>query len=461
MAADPHLTIDPDVRESYARDASGLHLVPTGVYRPTSEAEVVAALADARARGWPLTPAGLRSSTVGGPLAARGAVLSLERLDAVRDVDAARGLAVAGPGVVLAALKAAAQAAGAYYPPDPTSEEECTLGGTVATNASGARTLRWGPTRRWVRRLRVVLADGSVLDLRRRGAHRKSTAGYGPFQDPIDLFIGSEGTLGVVTEVEVALLPPPPPFFGAFAYFPDVAAALRFVAAARASALLAPRCLELFDATALAIVRPQSRGVAVPAAATALVFFEADREGPGAAPLEAWQETLAAAGALVAATVVAEDAARQRELRRLRHLVPTTLNEWGAAHAAAGGRKVSTDCAVPPERLPELFAAADRLTAAAGVDLVVRYGHVGDGHPHIYMRGRDTAEVERLSDVAAALCAEALRLGGTVAAEHGVGKVKQRFLALQYPPPVLAAMRAVKRGFDPDGLLAPGNIFPP
>lgn len=449
---------DPDVRQSYAEDASGLWLVPDAVYRPTSEADVVSALADARARGLCVTPSAARTSTVGGPLAARGAVLSLERMTRVLRVDAAAGVAVAEPGVLLSDFKRAVQDAGAYYPPDPTSEEECTLGGTVATNASGSRTFRWGPTRDWVRRLRVVLADGQVLDLR-RGRHPKSTAGYGPLQDPIDLFVGSEGTLGLVTEVEVALAPPPPPFFAAFGFFDGVAAALRFVLAARTlAAAERPRCLELFDRTALDIVRPHAGGVAIPEDAGAMVFFEAD-VAPAARSLDGWGALLDVHGAHGDATIVAETGDRQRALRRLRHRVPTTLNEWGGAHRPAGGRKVSTDFAVPPDRLPEMFATIDRVTAAAGVDLVVRYGHVGDGHPHVYMRGRDAAEVARLYDVAETLCREALRLGGTVAAEHGIGKVKHRFLALQYAAPILAAMRGVKRALDPEGLLAPGNVF--
>lgn len=456
MATSP--TTDPTVAASYSEDASGLCILPEAVYRPSDGKELRGVLDDARGRGLALTAAGLRSSTVGGPLASRGAVLSLEKMSAIREIDPVRGFAVAGPGIVLADFKEAIRLAGAFYPPDPTSEGECTLGGTVATNASGSRTYRYGTTRDWVRRVRVLLADGTELDLRRR-APKKCTTGFAAFRDPIDLFIGSEGTLGIISEVEIALRPPPPPAFAAFAFFADVAAAVAFVQDVDADIRLAPRCLELFDSTAVDIIRPDSGGISIPGDAEALIFFEEEAEDIDAR-LPLWLAALGRHTPFADATVVARHPPEQRELRRLRHAIPSTINEWAVAHREAGGRKVSTDFAVPLVHLPRMLEHVEATRRAAGVDLVVVYGHVGDGHPHVFMRGRDAEEVTRLYDVARAICREAVRLGGVVAAEHGIGKVKHPFLDLQYPPSVLRAMRAIKRELDPECMLAPGNIFP-
>ena len=360
-------------------------------------------------------------------------------------------------------VKAAAAEHGLLYAPDPTSEWECSVGGTVLTDASGARTLKYGSTRRYVRRIWGVLGTGEAICWSRNDAE-KNTAGYAPFRNPVDLLVGSEGTLGLVTRVELDLLARPESYTGMMVFFPTLDELIQFVLAARASSELAPRAMELFDAAALEILRPHAGGLAIPSAerATAAVYVE-EEHGHDAMEeaLTPWLELMEAHGALVDDTLVADSEERVLAIRRLRHSLPATLNERARACRDDGGRKVSTDWAVPIRELPGMIAAADRLCEEAGVHAWTRYGHIGNGHPHFNLVARNAEELQRYLAVSEAMCREAIARGGTVSAEHGIGKVKRDYLKLQVAPSALAAMRGVKLAFDPDGVLAPGNLFPP
>jgi len=451
---------DPDVLAGYREDASPLSGSPDGLVRPDSPEEVAAALAHANAERIPVTPCGLLSSTTGSGLAPSGWSLSTERLVGVESIDVARRVAVVAAGTVLREFKDEVEAAGLFYPPDPTSEKECAIGGTVACDASGARSFKYGATHRWLRAVEVALPDGS-LRWYRRPTISKDAAGYVGLRDPVRLFCGSEGTLGVVTRVEVDLLPRPEAFSAGLAFFEDVAGALAFVGVARARGSVQPRCLELLDAAALEIMAAQGSGIAIPSDAGAAVFFEEEHAlGAEMGVMEAfWTLLTESPGALPDATVIAADHNQQEALRVLRHAVPATLNEEGRSHQAAGGRKISTDWAVPFEHLAPFMARIDGWLAEAGIDRVARYGHVGDGHPHYNLIVRDSEEKARASAVVDRMCAEACALGGTVTAEHGVGKVKRTYARYRFGDWQLAAMKAVKGVFDPHGIMAPGNIW--
>jgi len=245
---------DEGVRRAYSADASGLVMVPEGVARPTSAAEVAALLAEASANGTAVTCAGGQTSTTGASISDKGIVLSLRGMDRVLELDPKARIVRAEPGVFIGELKRACAAQGLLLAPDPTSEEECTVGGAVACNASGARSLRYGATRSHVRALKVALADGSLVELRRPSLE-KNTVGYALAHDPVDWFVGSEGTLGVVVEVELGLLPLPQEVIGLAMPFATEQDALQFVVAARESRKVHPRCLEFFDRRALAIAR--------------------------------------------------------------------------------------------------------------------------------------------------------------------------------------------------------------
>jgi FAD/FMN-containing dehydrogenase len=449
---------DESIRRSFAADVSGLVLVPEGVVRPESAEEVADVVRQAADERTPVTAAGGQTSTTGASITDRGVILSLRGLDGILDIDVAMRTAHVEAGVSLGEFKRAVAAEGLLFAPDPTSEDDVTIGGAIACNASGARSLRYGATREHVLGLKVVLANGDVLEVRRPGLE-KNTAGYALAQDPVDWFVGSEGTLGVIVEAELALLPRPERVTGLAIPFRSEGEALRFVVAARESSRLVPRCLEYFDSAALVIARRSQGHETWLAGATAMVYAEeatGDEVGPS---FDEWLALAERHGAPTDDVLALASEAELRDARRFRHAVPAHMNERGASYRSAGGRKLSTDWAVPYRSLPEAIAEARALAGRAGVEQPVIYGHAGSGHPHQNFITRDAAEREAVEQVIEATLRHVLSLGGTVSAEHGIGKLKRRWLPLQVTAAQLGVMRAVKRELDPFGILAPGNIF--
>lgn len=450
------VTHDADLRASVARDASGLELVPDALARPGSVGEVRELLAWAARDRIPVTAAGGQSSTTGASVADRGLLLSLRGLDRVLDVDHAGRTVRVEAGAMLGPLKRQLAADGLLLAPDPTSEDDCTVGGAIACNASGARSLRFGATRAHVRGLTVLTIGGETLDIRRPQLE-KNTVGYAPLFDLVDWFTGSEGTLGVIVAAELALLPLPAHVTGLAFPFATEGDALAFVAAARERGSPAPRCLEFMDANALGIARTAASDPAWASGAAALVYAELDGDEPP--ELDGWLALAEEHAAIVDDVRAYEGEAALRDARRLRHAIPATMNERGARRRPYGGRKVSTDWAVPYRRLGEALAHARAEVAARGLEQPVTYGHAGNGHPHQNFIAQDAEELARITDAVGATLHHVLRLGGTVAAEHGIGKLKARWLPLQASGTQLALMRAVKRELDPHNLLAPGNIL--
>ncbi|TPW09758.1 MAG: FAD linked oxidase, partial [bacterium] len=374
------LTRDPDICQAYSEDASGLIGVPDAVARPTSAKEVADLIAWCAGRPVPVpvTAQGLRSSTVGSPLAMGGVALSLEKLDRIIDIDIVRGLVIAEPGINLGAFKKSVAEAGLFFPPDPTSENECTLGGAVMTNASGARSYRYGATRPWVEAIDLVLGDGRSTTIRRSHT-TKNTVGYFGFQNPVDLIVGSEGTLGVATKIVVRLLPNPAGHLSGMAFFRTLTDAVVFVQEADRKSrstghrgelermhgsrgAMQPRCLELFDDGSLTMIRPQAGSLNIPESARAAIYFEEECE-PDAldARLESWLALVESCQGLADDTIVATNEAQELELKRLRHALPSTMNERGRAARAAGGMKLGTDWAVPLESVGPMIEEATRL----------------------------------------------------------------------------------------------------
>lgn len=459
------VSLDADVRRAFARDASGMEMVPDAVARPADAREVVALLEEATAKRMHVTAAGAQSSTTGASISDRGMVLSLRDLARIEPPDADTRTIRVGAGALVADVRRAAEAANLLFTPDPTSEEESTIGGAIACNASGARSLRYGATRPHVRALTVVLADGTTHQLR-RPALEKNTVGYPITHDPVDWFVGSEGTLGVVVEAELALLPLPRHALGLAVPFTSEADALAFVVSARRSGAVHPRCLEYFDVLAMEIARASDGSAGWATDARALVYVEetgadamTSTEADDDLPLDAWLELAERHHALVSDIRVYDSPAALAAARRLRHAVPATMNERGARFRAAGGRKVSTDWAVPYPRLAEALGIARQIADAHGVAQAVAYGHAGNGHPHQNFIAEDADALGRIERVVEATLREVLAMGGTVAAEHGIGKIKRRWLPMQATPMQLSMMRAMKRELDPHALLAPGNVL--
>jgi FAD/FMN-containing dehydrogenase len=473
------LSTDPDTRQAFARDWSGLELLADAVARPRDATEVQELLREASATRTPVTPAGLQSSTTGASITDRGWLLSLATLSRIHDIDVVHRTMRVGAGARLADVRRAAAEAGLLFAPDPTSEEDSTVGGAIACNASGARSFRYGPTRTHVRALTVVLADGTRHTFH-RPALEKNTVGYPLGHDPVDWFVGSEGTLGVVVEAELALLPLPEQVIGLAIPFRSSAQALAFVVAARESAYgqlnpsrapiesaprsahdIAPRCFEFFDARAVDLVRSANPGTAWTDEVRALVYTEDARlqAHDVAAPLDAWLRLAEAHGALTDELRVYDGESALADARRLRHAVPSIMNARGARCRAQGGRKVSTDWAVPYHRLADALDMAHALADAAGVPRSVTYGHAGNGHPHQNFLAHNADELARLQPVLAATLTRVVAMGGTVAAEHGIGKLKREWLPLQITPLQQRVMHALKHTLDPYGLMAPGNVL--
>jgi len=450
------LSRDPDVRRSYSADVSGLVLLPDAVARPATIDDVQEVLRQATMDRVPVTPAGGQTSTTGASITDAGILLSMRAMDRVLDIDTSRRRAVVQPGVMLGALNRQLAPTGLHFAPDPTSEDDVSVGGAIACNASGARTLLYGTTRAHVRSLAVVQADGTLVRVGRSGLD-KNTAGYAFAHDPVDWFIGSEGTLGVIVEAELALTPLPDRVIGLGIPCSDEQSALALVTAIRESQLLHPRCIEYFDALALQIARDHS-GRDWASGANALIYVEDVASADVEPPLEEWLGLAEDHGAVGNLLVFDGDAAL-RDARKMRHAVPATMNERGSARRPHGGRKVSTDWAVPYPRLAAAIAEARTLVDAAGLAQPVIYGHAGNGHPHQNFIAHDATELGKIEVVVEATLKHVLSLGGTVSAEHGIGKLKRKWLPLQATPLQIGAMRSLKRELDPLGILAPGNIL--
>jgi len=451
---------DPDVLEQYRSDESGVKGTAAAAVRPKTAAEVVELVKESAASGTRLLPVGCQTATTGAAVPQDDVVVDLTHMAGVADIDPKRMVAEVLPGTITYALKEAVQAEGLYYPPDPTSEKESTIGGNVASNASGARTFRWGMTAHWVEGLEVVTGKGELHRLFQRTVD-KNTAGYLPFHDPSRLFLGSEGTLGFVTRVWVKLIADPGPFYAFILYFPSLRDALETAVDLRLARISpAPRCVELFDEQALELLGSHEKAPQLPTAAQAALYVEYDTNGRDLDRVI--EEDLAGIGhgLLLDDTFVGQTLAEKAYIRELRHHVPETGNQIAKTCHAQGGLKVSTEFCVPPRRLLEMMDFVDKTSAEAGVDLLVRYGHVGNGHPHVYTRGRNPAEVAKLKKLAHLWCERAVALGGTISGEHGIGKTRRDYLKYMYPPEFIAAMRGVKRALDPADIFAIGNIFP-
>ena len=449
------------------------------VVLPETIDEVAQVLAEANRARTPVTVSGAGTGTVGGRVAFGGIVLATDRLNhiksIVRENGAARGVAEAG--VVLSDFQRAVESEGLLYPPDPT-ERGCFLGGTVATNASGARTFKYGPTRNYITGLKVVLASGEVLELRRGEVHadshgrlrigkslevqlpdlrmpatRKNATGYfvAPEMDAIDLFIGSEGTLGVICEITARLLPKPEALLSGVVFFENEADVLALVADVRAQ--VDARAIEFFDGESLNFLREKYS--TIPAEAVAALFFEQETTtSTEESVFEQWTTLLDQHHALTDSWF-ATNAADQAKLREFRHQLPVLMNEWFARYRQ---RKVSTDMAVPDEAFPGLFRLYQDALRDSGLRYTI-FGHIGDNHVHVNILPRDDAEGARARELYVQFLKHAAAAGGTLSAEHGVGKLKREYLRLFYSDDQLREMAALKRALDPNGILGRGNIF--
>jgi D-lactate dehydrogenase (cytochrome) len=470
----------PDEIESFLSDASFIREGHADrVVLPESVEEVSETVASANRERVPVTVSGAGTGTVGGRVAFGGIILATDKLNRIKQIvhEERGGFAVVEAGVILSDLQRAADQEGLLYPPDPT-ERGCFVGGNVATNASGARTFKYGPTRNYIRRLKVVLASGEVLDLRRgevradaqgrirlgksievqlpqyqMPATRKNATGYfvAPEMDAVDLFIGSEGTLGVICEIEVKLLPKPEGLLSGVVFFTDEADVLALVREVRRE--VDARAVEFFDEESLRFLR--EKYPAIPAEAVAAIFFEQETTAVTEdAVLNQWLGLLDQHHA-IADSWFATNEQDQAKLREFRHQLPVLMNEWFAHYRQ---RKVSTDMSVPDNAFAGLFRLYKETLKSSGLRYTI-FGHIGDNHVHVNILPRDEAEGARARELYVEFLKYAASAGGTLSAEHGIGKLKRDYLRFFYTDAQLREMAALKKAFDPNGILGRGNIF--
>ncbi|MEV6675600.1 FAD-linked oxidase C-terminal domain-containing protein [Streptomyces erythrochromogenes] len=439
------LLTDPQVTASYATDMASFCAAgtPAVVVLPRTVEQVQHVMRTATALRIPVVPQGARTGLSGGANASDGCiVLSLVKMDRILEVSAVDRIAVVEPGVVNAALSRAVAEQGLSYPPDPSSWEQCTIGGNIGTASGGLCCVKYGVTAEYVLGLDVVLADGRLLRTGRRTA--KGVAGY----DLTRLFVGSEGSLGIVVQAVLALKPAPPRQLALAAEFPSVAAACEAVCAVM-EAGLTPSLLELMDRTTVHAVNALGK-MGLPEATEALLLAAFDT--PHAPEdLAAVGELCTAAGAT--AVVPAEDQAESELLLQARRMAFPALEALRPA-------TMIDDVCVPRSRLGEMLDGTAAIARAQGL-LIGVCAHAGDGntHPIVCFDPADEDETRRARESFGEIMGLGLSLGGTITGEHGVGVLKKEWLARELGPVGLEMQRAVKQAFDPLGLLNPGKLF--
>ena len=521
-----------DEIQNYLTDASNMsggHAEK--LFVPDSAGEIAQILREANDQRIAVTISGARTGTVGGAVPFGGYIISLERLNKIKSIDRESMTAVVEPGVILGHFQKAVDAEGLFYPPDPT-EWSCQIGGTVATNASGSRSFKYGATREFVRRLSVILASGEKLEITRgqtvstdagslqlttgdgsrilapiptyeRPRVRKNVSGFFNERplDAIDLFVGSEGTLGVITEIEVSLLKKPEGFFSGIVFFELAADLLAFVDEARAisfnrcrhesepgavatgapdlglrnsdfgfesgdtanpqsefrnpkSGDLDATLLEYFDDQALSFI--SEKFPETPADMAGAIYFEQETTTENEdALLEAWNALLEKHNADIDRSWFTTTEQDREKMREFRHALPVSVNEFIAKHKQ---RKIGTDMAVPDEKFPGFLRFYKQTLDASGIDYVI-FGHIGDCHLHANLLPKNDAEAEKARHIYGRCIAQAVMLGGCVSAEHGIGKLKAKYLNAMMGERYINEMAELKRAFDPNGILGRGNIF--
>lgn len=415
---------------------------PQGVVLASRPEDVAVTLELAEQLEVPVTPRGGGTGRVGGAIpVAGGIVLSTVGMNSIVEIDRAEQLAVVQPGVILADLHAAVEAEGLFYPPDPNSLSSCVIGGNVATNAGGPRAFKYGSTRNYVLGLDATLMGGRRIFVGRRT--RKGVTGY----DMTALMVGSEGTLGVVQDITLRLVPKPETTMTLLALFSDVrhsgSTVERIIAAG-----VVPRCIELLDSGTLRAMR--EAGNAINPSAGAMLLMEVDGS-EGETERDALRISDLCEQARALELLVAQDASQRDRLWAARR-------EMSGAVRRMSKRKISEDVVVPRQSISELLERVERV----GTELAIRtvtYGHAGDGNLHVNFLWDDDEEIPRVEQAIDRLFRDVVDLRGTLSGEHGIGLSKAPYLHYEQSETVMELGRQLKGVFDPKGLLNPGKIY--
>jgi D-lactate dehydrogenase (cytochrome) len=483
---------DKDEFADFLTDAANFKGTADAVYFPENEEDIVAILKLHNSKKIPVTIAGNGTGLTGARVPQGGVVISTVKLNRILKINEQGKYAAVQTGVLLKDLQDAVEEKKLFYPPDPT-ERNCFVGATIATNSSGARTFKYGPTRNYVDGLRVILADGETLTLQRNKVFAKDyklnlitdsgkqitldiprykmpdtkhAAGYYTKEnvDAIDLFIGSEGTLGVIYSAKLKLLDLPEKFLSCVQFFPDESDALSFIAEARNLSyrsrqdknefIIDARGLEFFDGHALRFL--YEAYPAIPKTAGAAVWFEQEyNEKNERALFDEWSILINHHRGNMDEAWFAFNKTDYEKFKDFRHAISWHVNEYCAKH---GVMKVGTDTAVPHDKFDEFYKFCKKITIEAGLRYVA-YGHVGNSHIHLNMLPEDKERYAKAREVYGMICRKAVEFNGTVSAEHGIGKLKKGHLLDMYGEENIKQMARMKLQLDPNAILGAGNIF--
>jgi glycolate oxidase len=447
IVGDGSVLTDDDTLTRHGRDETPNLPVslPDAVVRPDTTAHVEAIMAMCSAHGVFVTPRGAGSGKAGGCVpVCGGIVLALDRMTRILDIDTENMIARVEPGVILQTLQEAVEAEGSFYPPDPASLSWCTIGGNVACNAGGPRALKYGVTGTYVLGADVVLASGERLKTGKQTT--KGVAGL----DVTSLLVGSEGTLGIITDITLKLLPTPRFVQTALAVFPGTESAVRAVSGALARGIL-PRTLEYMDKDSIDAVRVMNPPYRFPvnAGAALIVEVDGDSEQGTLESLARVIDVMTEQGALDA--FLAQDEKQRRDIWQSRRLLSEATRK-------ITNRKVSEDIVIPRKKIPEMVARTSMLGEKHRLK-TCSFGHAGDGNLHTQILFHSDDDLPRVDAMLDDLFALTLELGGTITGEHGVGLAKKKHLPMELSAGMMSLQSRLKHAFDPAGILNPGKFI--
>jgi glycolate oxidase len=445
LGSDGALTADADL-QAYAYDGTFLERRPEIVTLPKTTEDVAAILRLASRERIPVVTRGAGSGLAGGSVPLSGGIaLVTTRMNRILELDPVNMLIRVQPGVVTSAIHAEALAHGLFYPPDPASQRQSTIGGNTATCAGGPHGLKYGVTKDYVLGLEAVTADGRIL--RTGGKMIKNVTGYNLTQ----LLVGSEGTLAVITEILIRLLPKPRATRTAMAVFPEIDDAAHMITIILNAGII-PATIEIMDQESIRCVE-EWQHAGLPVDAGAILLIELDGE-PAAIEVELADTAKLCRERRASEVRVAADAKESAALWSARRSVSASM-------ARIRPTKLGEDISVPRSAIPEALRAVREIAAKYRVKIAV-YGHISDGnlHPNLLFDRHDAEEVDRVNRAAAEIFEATIRLGGTLSGEHGIGALKKEFLTAALDPVELELMHTVKVALDPLGILNPGKMFP-